>query len=626
MSVDSKRRIVGGGALSTLGALLATVTLFDVYEDFALQGDPLVLTLVENSLPLVLNLGLVAAGLLLVSDDSVPEEFVTRSTAWSVLGAVSLFGITGWVYYFQVAQGQIKPHILFSHVVSMGAVAGLAVGFYDGQRREREEQVVTERDKMMALFENSSDCIAEIEFVDDRPLVRDVNPAFCETFGLDLDAVRGRCIDDVIVPSEDEGMAGVISERANRGDQFEIDGLTRRTAGGEVRVFRLQAIPLDATSWAADGYAVYTDVTAEHRYEERMTSLHEATRELMTIGSIEGVARTAVDAAEAILKLDFTSIHQYDSEREALCPVAHTERMDDLIGAPPTIRAGEAIAWEVFESGTPRYVGDLSAERGAYNDDSTLASELIVPLNGFGVLLIGAQSPHAFDESDFSLAKILAANVEAAMERAEREARLQQQNERLETFTSIVSHDLRNPLSVADGYLELAREGDEAALVRVEDALDRMEELIANLLELAREGASVDAVRSVDLAAVAHGAWTSTATADATLQIDTAAEIEADPDRLQQLFENLFTNAVEHGGDDVTVRVTSADSGFAVEDDGPGIPEEDREDVLAHGYTTDADGTGFGLAIVNEIAGGHGWQMTVESGRSGGAKFVFETE
>ena len=121
------------------------------------------------------------------------------------------------------------------------------------------------------------------------------------------------------------------------------------------------------------------------------------------------------DAAEAILRLDFTSIHLYDGEREALCPVAHTERMGDLIGTPPTIRAGEAIAWEVFESGTPRYVGDLSAERGAYNDDSTLASELIVPLNEFGVLLIGSQRPEAFDESDFSLAKILAANVEAAL-------------------------------------------------------------------------------------------------------------------------------------------------------------------------------------------------------------------
>ena len=626
MSVESKKRILGGGALSTLGTLLTTVTLFDIYEDVAVQGDPLFLTVAENSLPLLLNLGLVAAGLILVRNDDLRTEFVTRSTKWSVLGAISIFGITGWVYYFQVAQGRIKPHIMFSHVVSMGAVAGLAVGLYDGQRREREEQLATERDKILALFENSSDCIAEIEFVGDRPLVRDVNPSFCEVFGYDAEAIRGACIDEVLVPGGDEEMAGAISDRAHRGEQFEVEGVTRLTADGEPRVFRLQTIPLDAASWNADGYAVYTDVTAEHRYEERMTALHEATRELMTIGSTGGIATATVEAAEDVLSLDFTGIHLYDEDEEALYPAAYTEQIDDLIGEPPTLRPGEAIAWEVFESGTPRYVGDLNAEAAAYNEDSPLASELLVPLNGFGVLLVGARTPYAFDESDFSLAKILAANVEAAMERAEREERLQRQNERLETFTSIVSHDLRNPLSVANGYLELAREGDDEALDRVEEALDRMDELIGSLLELAREGESVDEVRPVDLASVARSAWSNTATADATLRIDAGGEIEADPDRLQQLFENLFTNAVEHVGSDVTVRVRSTEYGFTVEDDGPGIPEEEREDVLAHGYTTESDGTGFGLAIANEIAGGHGWRMAIESGRSGGAKFVFETE
>jgi signal transduction histidine kinase len=97
----------------------------------------------------------------------------------------------------------------------------------------------------------------------------------------------------------------------------------------------------------------------------------------------------------------------------------------------------------------------------------------------------------------------------------------------------------------------------------------------------------------------------------------------ADRSRLQQLFENLFSNSVAHAGVDVTVRVGLLDGrdGFYVEDDGPGIPETERSTVFEMGYTTDTDGTGFGLAICNQIADAHGWNFGVTEGRWGGARF-----
>lgn len=625
MMIGRWKQTASGASIAFLGILFASLTLFDVYEDYALQADPLYLTLLENAAPIGLDLILVAAGVTLARRTDVQTAFVARTTTWSFLGTLVMLAITLWVYLFQVVQGQIKPQIIFSHVVAMGAVAGLGVGVYDGQRRRREEELEVEHDKISALFDNSSECIAEVEFVDDTPVVRAVNPAFQEVFGYTPGSVEGKSLDDVVVPPGDEQRASAISARAQRGERFEIEELFRLTASGEVRVFRLQAIPFEAASADTDGYAVYTDITSEHRHERRTTALHEATRELVTAGSVEGIADAAVDAATEILDLDFTGIHLYDEDYGELRPVAYSQQVAEVLGTPPTFGPGDAIAWNVFESGTPRYVRDLAASEEAYNEDSTLRSELIVPLDDLGVLLIAARRPGAFEESEYSLAKILGANVAAAMERAERECRLEEQNERLETFTSIVSHDLRNPLNVADGYLELAREGDEAAFDRVDEALRRMDELTEDLLTLARQGEAIDEVREVDLTQIARRAWTNSATADATLHVDGADAIEADPGRLQQLFENLFTNAVDHGGDDVAIRVASIDGGFTVEDDGPGIPQSERHQVLTEGYTTEDDGTGFGLAIVEEIADAHGWTVTIDESDSGGAEFEFST-
>ncbi|MFB6252125.1 MAG: sensor histidine kinase, partial [Halobellus sp.] len=91
--------------------------------------------------------------------------------------------------------------------------------------------------------------------------------------------------------------------------------------------------------------------------------------------------------------------------------------------------------------------------------------------------------------------------------------------------------------------------------------------------------------------------------------------------RLCELFENLFGNAVEHGGNDVTVRVGRLEGGFFIEDDGPGMPEEDKEHVFDHGFTTREDGHGYGLSVVRTIVNAHGWDIVATDAQTGGARF-----
>lgn len=198
-------------------------------------------------------------------------------------------------------------------------------------------------------------------------------------------------------------------------------------------------------------------------------------------------------------------------------------------------------------------------------------------------------------------------------ERRQRKRKVERQNERLKDFASVVSHDLRNPLNVAQGHLELARDtGRESHFAKTESALDRMESLIHDLLKLARQGQDVSDTEQVNLEAVVRRAWSTVSTAQATLEVgEGLGEVEADDGRLQELFENLFRNAVEHVGNDATVRVGTSDHGFYVEDDGHGIPPEEREKVFKHGHTTAEDGSGLGLSIVKSIVEAHGWEVCV---------------
>jgi signal transduction histidine kinase len=211
-------------------------------------------------------------------------------------------------------------------------------------------------------------------------------------------------------------------------------------------------------------------------------------------------------------------------------------------------------------------------------------------------------------------------------------------------FAATVAHDLRNPLEVARIRLDAARDtGDAVHFEKVAGALDRIDRLVNDVLALPDGDVEPEPV-AVD--EVAADAWATVDTEGARL--DTAAAsglvIAADPGRLRRLFENLFRNAVEHGstssraepddtvehgsagnGDgEVTVTVGGERSGATatvrVADDGPGIPEADREQVFQAGYSDDG-GTGLGLAIVGQVARAHGWSVSVTESDAGGARF-----
>ena len=222
-----------------------------------------------------------------------------------------------------------------------------------------------------------------------------------------------------------------------------------------------------------------------------------------------------------------------------------------------------------------------------------------------------------------------------------REGQLERQVERLEEFASVVSHDLRSPLTVARGRMELlnaSHDLDEEHVDQIEFAHERMTEIIEDSLALARGGHEVTDPEPVEIAAAAEAAWQTTGSETARLVVDGEGTVEADEERLTRLFENLFRNSIEHGRSDdhepetdgeppltITVGPLVAGAGFVVEDDGVGIPEADRESVFEAGETNAGSGSGLGLAIVRRIAQAHGWQVDLTESETGGARFEFRT-
>jgi PAS domain S-box-containing protein len=264
-------------------------------------------------------------------------------------------------------------------------------------------------------------------------------------------------------------------------------------------------------------------------------------------------------------------------------------RIYDENGDPLDPRAGPS--WLALEGG--RSVHDVPLE--------------IEVVDGVSRSVVANATP-VFGEGD-QPTRVITAYVDVTEQRV-REAELEAKNAELEAFASIVAHDLRNPLAVANGFTELAREtGELEHLERVERAHERMSTLISDLLLLARKGRAIGEKTDVDVARTARMAWESLDTDGATCAVNPdIGTVLADSGRLVQLFENVFRNSVEHGGEDVTIRVEPLDGepGFYVEDDGPGVPKTRLESLLRGG-----DDGGLGLKIVSAIAEGHGWTVDV---------------
>ncbi|TKX84756.1 histidine kinase [Halorubrum sp. SS5] len=273
------------------------------------------------------------------------------------------------------------------------------------------------------------------------------------------------------------------------------------------------------------------------------------------------------------------------------------------------------------------------------NDDVGLAGPpatvhvpLVVDWELSGIVAFESDDCRVWADEEVGLYRTLGDLIAHTIARNDRREALRRQAEQLEQFSAVVSHDLRNPLNVLSGYLSLSE--DELTPSRYEamsGAVDRMETLIDDLLMLARRGEAIGDTEPVPIAAVAEDAWGSVRAPNATLTIaDEIGRVEADPSRLRQALENLFRNAIDHGGQEVSIEIGPITDGgdvggMYVADDGPGIPVELADTVFDSGVSS-ADSSGIGLAIVDRIVEAHEWDIDVRNDDGAVFELTFDAD
>ncbi|PSQ37872.1 PAS sensor protein [Halobacteriales archaeon SW_5_70_135] len=433
-------------------------------------------------------------------------------------------------------------------------------------------------------------------------------------------------------PDDRETIREAVERAVRDGEGYDLR-LRLVRADGDRRHVRTVGDPVVDDGQVVYVHGVVGDVTDSEKREQVLAELHDVGLDLQESDTAEEVAQRTVDAAAEVLDLD-QSVFFLEEDGVLRVVASPSEMSTDVT---KVMSVDEGLVGETFRTGESRLVAD-SHEYDAVDGEPRYRSAVSVPAGDHGNFQAVATDRDNFDESDLEFAELLVDRARSALDRVERERELRRENDRLEEFASIVSHDIRNPLEVATGRMALLqREIDSEHVDETVAALDRMAEIVDDTLTLARYGTVVGETEPVSLPALARRCWNTVDTGDARLEVDDDLVVRADDDRLRHLLENLFRNAVKHGVDDrshggddeydpqVTVRVGRSpdEDVLYVEDDGVGVPPAERETVFELGHSSADDGTGFGLTIVDRIAESHGWDARVVEGRDGGARFEF---
>ena len=480
-------------------------------------------------------------------------------------------------------------------------VSGFARDITDRKQPERESRRLKE--EYETVFETARDGIFLVDVVheddDIRFEFRRLNPAHEAISGMTTEEIRGKTPREVL----GEEVGAKVAANYRRCVEAEEPIAYNEVLEMPARPvhWRTKLGPVMADGDVTQIVGIARDITERKEREEELRTLQE---------EYEQQYRELFEEAPVmfVVTRNESGVPVIDNCNRKFAETLGYPR-DELIDRPLADFYSEGSEWELLEGGgyEQALTGEfVRQERELVKNDGAVITTLL------------RAAPRRDPDGEIIGTHALFVDISER----ERANELQRRNERLDEFASIVSHDLRNPLTVADGQLELAREECESEhLEKVGQSLDRMGALIDDLLNLAREGTEIEALETVDLAEITDGCWQTVETADTTLDASLSRSVRADPSRLKQLLENLFRNAIEHSNGTVDVRVGGLDDGFFIEDSGPGIPPDVRDRVFEAGYSDAENGTGFGLSIVNQIVEAHGWDIEIRDGADGGARF-----
>ncbi|GAB3313898.1 PAS domain S-box protein [Haloplanus salinarum] len=483
---------------------------------------------------------------------------------------------------------------------------GYLVDITERKRRERELQ------QFKAAVERSAHAIY---ITDAEGRIEYVNPAFERITGYGAEAAVGATPRILKSGEYDDEFYEEFWETIRSGEQWEAEMIDERADDERIVLNQTVAPITDDDGGVRKFVAVARDITERkdrerklREREQKYRSLFEDTRDALMVFDRDGY----LDCNERALEL--FGVDSVEEFREytpwALSPPRQ-----------PNGRGSKAAALEHVETAFEE--GEAFFEWTHQRSDGTeFPSE--VKLSRF----------------EYEGQPVLHALVRDVTARKEYERRLEEQRDNLDVLNRVLRHDIRNDLQVITGYVEmLADECDDAATDAHFETVQETADHAIGLTRVAREMADVmlstgEASRPVDLRAVLRNELDEVRSTYSRAVVSTETSIprttvEAN-DMLTSVFRNLLKNAIQHNDAEtpkVNLSVTERDATVVVRvaDNGPGIPEAQRETIFGKGEKgLDSQGTGIGLYLVDTLVEGYGGAVDVEDSDAGGAAFVVE--
>lgn len=609
LATSNLRRRAAVLIVAILGALLLLPPLFDIWDDWTNPPfKPLWTALIENGIGVVLAGTLAAGGVWLYRRDW-EDEYVYGAAEWVIAIVVGHAVVMGWILFVQVSlQGDLKPYIIAMDGIVLSADVALGVGVYNARSKRNRDRLEAERDRLSALYENSSDPIATVRFNGDAT-VEAANDAFRERFGARAD--------DILADAP-----RALSTEAVR--ESGIDGtLEYEWDAGDDRDYRVSVTPVDADDEGVRVHLRVADITEqtelarEAEARERLEHLHRIASDLATVDAVDSAYERTLNALRSTVAFDEACI----------------------------VVDGEIVAGRGAETALDResiervQTGAVPSDGGAITrTDEDGRTVLTVPVGDDAVLQAGVDESTLRD-SQITAAELLGTHLRETRQRLEREDRLRDQRERLELLNRTFRHDLMNDANVIDARASLldehVDEEGERYLETVAERADEMSERIETMRSLMKAVEGEDHDLTPMSAAAVMKAQVDDAREtyqSAAFEVDTPLpddDVLAD-DLLADVFQNLLANAVEHNTADAPhVRVSAERDGddlrVTVADNGPGIDSDRRAEVFELGEKGEASsGTGVGLNICRRIVDSYGGEITVGDAPPdlGGAAFT----
>jgi len=563
--------------------------------------------------------------------------------------------------------------ILFLCAVSLLIGRAISDLFNDITERKRTEEILQKSEERFYKAFHDSPAGLTITSLADGTFI-DVNESFLNMFQYRREEVIGRTSVELNMLSPEE-RAKPIQQLRDQGRVTNFEIQLRAKSGRLLNVlFSTAQIELNG---AACALTTTLDITERKRAEEKLRAseerleiLHEIDRALLSAHALHDLALNALVRIRRLIPCPRASVSLFDlDKKEASFLTADFDNKVEIPDTPITFEEFGQRVIDVLLENKPWISEDVLKDPQATELDERLSNDagiqawLTVPLMAQGQLIgalnLGRPAGNPFTRADADIAHDIANQLAIALQQAnlyealEKElaarkrlvSQLEANNAELERFTYTVSHDLRNPLVTIKGFLgmlnkdmqENRQDKIQTDFQRIASAADKMDELLADLLDLSRIGRVINPPEEVNLVKLTQDALelldARIRSKNVTVNISPDLPVvHGDRVRLREALENLVVNAVKYMGAqpnpviEIGARDDEGERVIFVKDNGIGIESKYYARIfnLFEKLNPAGEGTGIGLALVKRIIETHGGRIWIESeGLGKGSTFCF---